>query len=191
MDAPAPGMTIGSVVVSEPSNGLVDGVDETVADGFDDGFEDGFAVGFAVGLTGDVDGTFDGSSDPAFTPVPLRVNALGVDIDLTAAPVGPSGFWVGSAADRGDFDAGATGAVGLERDGFDAGVTSGFALTPRSKPAGRFTATSSAYLFERGEQLGNDAVHIATAEGDHEVAVAGDTGQIIGGILPVRHVGDV
>jgi hypothetical protein len=186
-------MTIGSVVVSEPSNGLVDGVDETVEDGFTVGSEDGFEDGFAVGLTDDVDGTFDGSFDPAFAPVPPRGNAFGIDIDLTAAPVGASGFWFGSAADRvrSDFDAGATGAVGLERDGFGVGVTSGVALTPRSKPAGRFTATSSAYLFERGEQLGNDTVYIATAEGDHEVALAGDTGQIIGGILPVRHVGDV
>ena len=87
-DAPAPGMTIGSVVVSEPSNARADGVEEFWGDGFEDG------------LTSGVGDTVEGPVDPLAPPVPPRGNAFGVVTEPAAAPLGPSGFWFGSACGR-------------------------------------------------------------------------------------------
>ncbi|TFD58541.1 hypothetical protein E3T43_06210 [Cryobacterium sp. Hh7] len=90
-------MTIGSVVVWEPSNDVADGVDEFWGNGFEDGFTNG------------VGDTVEGSCDPLFPPAPPRGNAFGVVTEPAAAPVGPSDFWFGSACGR-------------AREGFAAGV---------------------------------------------------------------------
>ncbi len=81
-------MAIGSVVVSEPSNDLADGVEDFWSSGFEDGFTNG------------VDDTVEGSCDPLFPPVPPRGNAFGAVTEPAAAPVGPSAFWFGSVCGR-------------------------------------------------------------------------------------------
>ena len=71
-------------------------------------------------------------------------------VEAAWVSAGGVGFARGESARR--FGAGAVGRVG-----------SGVCSPDRSKLAGRLTAASSAYFFERGEQLGHDAVDVSAA----------------------------